>query len=70
MYGPQTLADGTTNRRTIYIFPTDKDLEKQKDKQSQLLPVKDAYILLSDYVGCLVELIVNNRQRGRFLRGS
>lgn len=59
IYGPKTSADGTTNRFTTHLFPMDKD------RQSTLLPVGEAYILLSDYVGCLGEMISTNRHRGR-----
>ena len=52
--------DGSTSRVTTHVFPT------EKDTQSELMPVEDAYVLLSDYVGCFAELIVTNRHRGRF----
>ena len=51
--------DGTNNRFTNHIFPL------EKDNQSNLISVKDAYILLSDYVGCFTELIGMNRHCGR-----
>ena len=59
VYGIGTAADGTSHRFTTHLFPTDKDT------QSNLTSVNDAYLLLNDYVGCLVELITTNRHSGR-----
>lgn len=59
IFGIQISADGLTSRFKTHLFP------RKNDEHSQFVPVNDAYILLSDYVGCLAELIVNNRQRGR-----
>lgn len=58
LFGTAFSADGDARRMTTHLYPT------ERDSQLELLPVTDAYRLISDYTGCLAQLIVENRDRG------
>ena len=56
IYGPMMSEEFGARRVTNHLFPN------EWDSQSELKSVNDAYVLMNDYVGCLVELVISNRQ--------